>query len=262
MLTLLVICASAGLTGVAWGQSSTSPRSRLDSLLKQGQAIRETITQDFDSKLPTKPSESIPRPLDLDRQRLDSINNRLELIGKLIAEEKRSQIKPLNNNPNLPQPAVDQGDQTSETNGPPEIAQPPTKDPEFQPTIKPQETGFPDSQTVVPEPVDLVKLGNSLFRTGNYDRSIRSYQARLDQENDPAEQSWLKLMIACNHRLLGQLDQAESLFREVSNLRSAAPFVAQHARWSLKMIERRRVMKAEADQLQATLELLTSESDQ
>lgn len=233
----------------------TEPPSKLDLLLEGSQSLRQSIGgwQENDRFSDDPSNDTFSTDL---KDRLNKINNRLEVFRGMIEREQQALIQPAELRPGSnagsdPTAAV--------TNNPPPEVSSGTSQPteSFQPSLPPPTSGFPSGKPVLTEPVNPLELGNSLFMTGNFNSAIKSYQRVLDNSKDRSERAWLRLMIACSQRLLGDLDQAESLFREVTNQRDAGQFASAHARWNLKLIEKRRAANAELKQLQDQLNQLT-----
>lgn len=210
----------------------------------------------------------------VDRGRIDSINERISLLKKLAEEDKRraaekaaqdaaSQIITMPAN----QPKTPANEVSADPNVFDPTTQPADPPPEpFQPTVPktdPLQAKAAEATQVLQEPLDPFELGNSLFMTGNHEASIKSYQTIMKSASKE-DQVWLKCMMGCNYRMIGNLQKAEELFREVSNNRNAESYAVDYARWSLSYIESRRktieeyqVLEGEIDTI---LERMTNDS--
>ena len=233
----------------------TQPSSNLDLLLEGSQSLRQSIGgwQENDRFSDDPSNDTFSTDL---KDRLNKINSRLEVFRGMIEREQQALLQPAELRPRS---NVGSDPAAAVTNNPPPEVLAGTSQPteSFQPTLPPPTSGFPSGKRVLTETVNPLELGNSLFMTGNFKSAIKNYEQVLNNSKDRSEQAWLRLMIACSQRLLGNLDQAESLFREVTNQRDAGQFASAHARWNLKLIEKRRAANAELEQLQNQLKQLT-----
>ena len=202
----------------------------------------------------------------LDKGRIDSINERISLLKKLAEEDQRRAAEKaaqeaaskVNTMPAMPQPETTANGTDAESS----VFDPANRKPidppvtPFQPTLPkadPLTSKAAEATQVLQEPLDPFELGNSLFMTGNYEASIKSYQTIL-QDASAEDQVWLKCMMGCNFRLIGDLQKAEELFREVSNNRNAESYAVDYARWSLSYIESRRKPKEEFQVLEGEID--------
>ncbi len=96
------------------------------------------------------------------------------------------------------------------------------------------------SVRILPEPVDLFEMGNSLFEASEVAAALKAYDSVDKLELSPSGAVWLEYLTACCKRTLGELDTAEAIFRQVSNENSHPKLVAA-SRWWLKQIGRRRM---------------------
>lgn len=215
--------------------------------------------QDLQKPQPNQDGMATPNATGVDKNsvdmgRINSINERISLLKKLAEEEKRRAAEQaakaesqMNSMPPV-NPVTPANDNVGESNVFENVTQPIDPPPkEFQPTMPktdPLTTKAAEATQVLQEPLDPFELGNSLFMTGNYQASIKSYATILESVSKE-DQIWLKCMIGCNYRLLGDLQKAEELFREVSNSRVADSYAVDYARWSLTYLESRRSSKAE-----------------
>ncbi len=210
----------------------------------------------------------------LDTKRINSINERISLLKRLGEEDKRRASENSNQAvPVMPQPIRDSSmpkspeaesglnmfDPTGKTADPPVETFAPTL-----PPANPLAKHVAQAKQVVNQPLDPFELGNSLFMTGNYSASIKSYQTILEGASDN-DQVWLRCMMGCNYRLLNNFRKAEEAFREVSNSRDRESFAVDYSRWSLSYIEARRKSKAEfesiAKEIDSALERMKNESE-
>ena len=201
-----------------------------------------------------KPNASGVDKNSVDMGRINSINERISLLKKLAEEDKRRAAEEaakaesqMNSMPPV-NPVTPPNNNVGESNVFDNVTQPSDPPPEnFQPTMPktdPLTTKAAEATQVLQEPLDPFELGNSLYMTGNYQASIKSYATILESVS-PQDQIWLKCMMGCNYRLLGDLQKSEELFREVSNSRNADSIAVDYARWSLTYIESRQKSKEE-----------------
>lgn len=211
----------------------------------------------------------------IDQGRINSINDRISLLKKLAEEEKRRAAERAARDaasnvvtmpPTQPETSVNQGDPGTNNFDP--TAQTGDSRPEpFQPSVPqvdPLQTKAAEATQVLQEPLDPFELGNSLFMTGNYQASIKSYQTIM-KDASREDQVWLQCMMGCNYRLIGDLQKAEELFREVSNNRNGENYAVDYARWSLSYIESRQKTKDEyqviESEIDSILERMSGESE-
>lgn len=203
-----------------------------------------------------------PNTNSLDTDRINSINERISLLKRLADEERRKAAENAsefaNEAPktpamesNLPVPETQQQseifDSQMQNEPPPET---------FVPTLPPPDPMAKQAAAatkVVNQPLDSFELGNSLFMTGNYSAANKSYNTILDGAT-ASDEVWLRCMIGCNFRLLGELQKAEDAFRKASNSRERESYAVDYARWSLAYIEAKRKSQEEFSLIEQSID--------
>lgn len=111
----------------------------------------------------------------------------------------------------------------------------------------------PIPATVTTQPVDRLGLANNLFGTGDYELAFETYGKIKPAELQPRDKVWVEYQIACCHRKLGNIAEAEKQYRIVA-AQPQANFLSQSARWWLDALKNRKQLKAGLQQLHQTLE--------
>ena len=249
---------------------TTDPIQSKAEILAQ---LEELDSPKLEPSLPQSPPERLLKREDQANQadsvvssnRISKINNRINLLNKLMREEKEAAMRketqmrikapvatPSEASPNTEDETKPDFPETPET----KIAEPSES---FTPTLPVDKTGHNQGGTlVVAEPVNTFELGNSLFRTGNFAASIKSYQATLDQGAENEESTWLNVMLGCCFRLSGDYANAESSFRSVTSAK-LDPYARDYAKWNLDYIGRRRESQAEFQAIEAEIDAIVAE---
>lgn len=102
----------------------------------------------------------------------------------------------------------------------------------------------PPPKAVTPAAVDRQSLADSLFGTGEYRLALATYRQLIREENGSAEKSiWLRFQTANCYRHLGELQRAETYYREVAADRRDV-FISGMAKWWLEHLEERKKLAA------------------
>lgn len=120
-----------------------------------------------------------------------------------------------------------------------------------------------NAQPVVTRPVDSMELATSLFMTGNVAAARATCEERLksDATADADLAVWLRCLIGCCYRLEGNYDEAEMMFREVTNGKQLT-FPSDYSRWSLGYLKQRREMNDRFEQIATEIDSLVAEKVQ
>ncbi len=169
--------------------------------------------------------------------RLNSIQERISLIKKMVEEDKAraeaAKQRAMEAIVAKPEPPVK-----------PEPIEPepdPATDPTAKDDSEKDDTKKDEAKSgtqVVGQPVNPFKLASSLFRTGNIKESRKSYEVGLSDATSD-EQAWLLCFIGCCYRLEGNFGESEATFRKLLNSRSQS-YATEYAKWSLEYLETRR----------------------
>jgi hypothetical protein len=111
------------------------------------------------------------------------------------------------------------------------------------------------SVRILPEPVDLFEMGNSLFEASDVAAALKAYDSVNKSELSPSDAVWLEYLTACCKRTLGELDTAEAIFRQVSN-ENSHPQLVEASRWWLKQIGRRRMANETMSEIETEFDAL------
>lgn len=216
--------------------------------------------------------------------RIESIHQRIFLIRKLIDKEKNEPTSrrrdeasrlPTESEMTEDSPAnLKSNDSGSELTQPEEnpvassAASPTQSDSVTTEPQRPTETSVgkpPTNQVsdwgtkIATEPVDSFELASSLFMTGNYEGSKKTCEARLRSDIDPNQEAWLRCMIGCCERIMGEYTNAEASFRDVTNNRQDS-YPVDYARWNLGYIRQRQEMQQQFENVSSTMDALIKEA--
>jgi tetratricopeptide (TPR) repeat protein len=112
---------------------------------------------------------------------------------------------------------------------------------------------------ITTSPLNSLELANSLFITGRYSQALKGYQALLSSESTPlapVDRDWLQCLTANCHRILGQIPQAERLYREVVTSKQNS-YPVDHSKWYLDHLTRRKQLQAQMQVINAELEAVS-----
>ncbi len=129
------------------------------------------------------------------------------------------------------------------------------------PTRQPGEFAEPIPVPVTSGPVDRLRLADNLFATGEPQLALEIYEDIIELRQAPAKQTWIEYQMAGCHRQLGDLDQAERLYRVVTGTPNAE-FLSQSSRWWLESIKRQREIQARHNQLTKTVQTIDENIDE
>jgi len=114
-------------------------------------------------------------------------------------------------------------------------------------------------ERLLPEAVDSFALGESLYRTGNYESALKALRAANTEGMSQSERTWLDLIIALCERKTGAYEKAEGAFRDIANTKSK-DYPVQVAKWWLKYAESDHESKTKLESLETEIELLFERS--
>jgi tetratricopeptide (TPR) repeat protein len=127
------------------------------------------------------------------------------------------------------------------------------------PTV-PEEPDRPvAAERILSRPVNSFALGESLFRTGNYESALKAFQATDTSGMSPSERTWLELWTALCQRKLDAYDDAAGTLREIAN-EDSNDYPVQAAKWWLKYAESTHENRARFDSLASELDSLVERS--
>jgi TolA-binding protein len=244
--SLFFVLAMGGMAGSANGQSE----ARLVLAAYQETADESTpLVQD--SKPTTGPTTGL-----VTEERINSINDRISLIKKMVAKKRELEEAEK-------QKAVDLLVEQAKVDATPkpipnsevaeaEIPSVENDDPKEEESDPANDSMVISGTPVVAQPINPFKLANSLFRTGNVKASRKSYEAGL-AEASGEEKAWLQCFIACCYRLEGNFEKAETTFRELVN-RQSQSHATQYAKWCLEYLEARRGSIGQYKQIEAEID--------
>jgi tetratricopeptide (TPR) repeat protein len=108
------------------------------------------------------------------------------------------------------------------------------------------------SQTAAsPGPVDPMALGQSLFRTGDFDGALKAFELAKKSATDPHDRIAIKYLSAACLKKSGNVNESTMLFREVANSK-LDDVLAECARWQLSALQWQEATVARIAQLRAT----------
>lgn len=112
-----------------------------------------------------------------------------------------------------------------------------------------------EATEVLSGPVNSLALGQSLYRTKNYEAALKAFN-NVDVANmEPADRSWLELMKAMCHRRLDKTADSEAILRTLANDKSG-DYPVSAAQWWLKHSEAVSDSRPFFDQTSASIDSL------
>lgn len=183
------------------------------------------------------------------RGRINSINERINLIQQLIEEEKAAAARAkelaaaqatIEANKLNPESQAIAEDESVQESGDTDKATPNSQ--------RHDSTGI----LIFSEPVNPLELANSLFLTGNYSAARKQFESQLrnqQQQHTAEEKAWLQCLIGCCFRLESDFEPAETMFRSSTKNQKSA-FAFNHSKWSLSYIQQRRKRAEEFESIE------------
>ncbi len=92
------------------------------------------------------------------------------------------------------------------------------------------------AERILPNPVNAMALGESLYRTGNYESALKAFRSVSVDALSQSDRTWLDLLIALCQRKLGEFEKAQGTLREIANEEST-DYPVKAAKWWLKYAE-------------------------
>ncbi|QEF98846.1 Anaphase-promoting complex, cyclosome, subunit 3 [Stieleria maiorica] len=92
------------------------------------------------------------------------------------------------------------------------------------------------AERLLPKPVNALALGESLYRTGNYESALKAFRSVAVDKLSQSDRTWLDLLVALCQRKLGDYEKAQGTLRDIANEESA-DYPVQAAKWWLKYAE-------------------------
>jgi hypothetical protein len=229
LLSLLV--PWLGTTITASAQTGSRATIKYTSLQETDPDLSD-VSREWSSPPDARPTGAV------NKKRINSINNQISLIKELVAKEQEQARRAAAEEAKQAQLKKLEEAKAARLLAAPEIM---TNSPEPDPATSkpnPPEASADSGTPVVAQPINPLKLANSLFRTGNIEASRKSYTAGL-ADATPEEKVWLQCLIGCCYRLEGNFAKAESTFRDVTNQREGS-YAVDYAKWSLEYLDQRR----------------------
>ncbi|WP_182868224.1 tetratricopeptide repeat protein [Rhodopirellula sp. JC639] len=92
------------------------------------------------------------------------------------------------------------------------------------------------AERLLPNPVNALALGESLYRTGNYESALKAFRSVPVERLSQSDRTWLDLLIALCQRKRGEYEKAQGTLRDIANEESS-DYPVQAAKWWLKYAE-------------------------
>ena len=222
----------------AWNGSNgldfeTRLRRLMDSSSRLSNQLQKSTQTEFDS-VPSPPSEtdasrapSLAAPNTDNERKIDAIREQIRTLRRLRAERPDPKaLPPMNQpvapipdpistespSPAIPQPSISKIERNIEAGASLKSADENTGAVMIEPQIEATE--------VVAGPVNSLALGQSLYRTKNYDAAMKAFDAVDATTLNDTDRSWLALMKAMTERRLKRIDQSEAILRDLANAES------------------------------------------
>ena len=110
-----------------------------------------------------------------------------------------------------------------------------------------------DATTVIDGPVDRIGLADNLYALGELTIALEMYEQVDAKKVKPEEAYWVMFQRACCHRRLGQLEEAQKVYRRLAG-QEPAGWLAKTARWWLDQMDTRAAIKASLETQTAAVE--------
>ena len=198
-------------------------------------AMGNPLQHDAASTTPTRSlSEIRERIRILQRLRRDrSFADRIGETSPLPDSLMPSGPGPVNSNVAPPAPAA-----PTELSPSPSVVEQINQNLQDKPTeaaVGDQQTGDPsmEARTILPQPVNTLALGESLYRVGNYESALAALKKVDADQLSQSDRTWLDLLIALCQRRSGDYETAEGTLRDIANEESS-DYPVKAARWWLK----------------------------
>lgn len=253
--TLLLIALT--IPSPAWAQSGTKS-TPADNLNKFRSRLKDSIRLLDRSRTPADQQNGKSSTAEDRGQRIQSIQNRIDLLKKLMREQAEAEAA----NKNSPMELGNAGQSNNElrnfqpdqeTATPAQTPAPKLKNSEPPPQPETTTEVFPTELTV---PVNTAELAHSLFLAGNWEEALERYQYYQQQDELRfKEDIWAKCMMANCYRLKGDLNNAEAHYRELVALKNEA-YPVKISMWYLSYLTKRKQLKSDFQALAAEADSL------
>lgn len=242
-------------------------KAALENLQKETERVRKSLTNDTSriggnvKKIEPTVSSTQQKVVDAPKGELDTVDiyERIKLLENMYqkreVQTQKSAVPVSSNSLPVPMPPSSQQNRIS-----PDDLERMTNFQEREGEPMPDPTPFPvepamQVDRVLPVPVNLFEMGISLFQTGNLPTALEAFES-IDRNDITVEDSiWADYMIATCHRRLGNLDQAISVYREISNQRDDQRLKKASRAW-LKQLESSATSSAALEKLNSEYESL------
>ncbi|MEO1530037.1 MAG: hypothetical protein AAFX06_31880 [Planctomycetota bacterium] len=244
--------AQNGDSALAPVPRSTAGSRDVESRLKELQATMGRVSQQLGGPAPTNSNQPSPQPLfaepasppgTLDSEANDSVSairKQLRLLRTLRAQsatreppeskpKEEPALSPLPDMMEEPTPRDPNLEAIEESlDSVPDATTPAAESMEAPPNMEATE--------IVSSPVNSLALGQSLYRTGNYEAALKAFRNVSNNTLDDADRTWLELMKAMCHRRMAKTSDSDAILRTLANEKSSE-YPVSAARWWLKHSE-------------------------
>lgn len=249
--------------------------SKIADLIRATDQAKKRITASPEQQVPkndslsqTAEQNSAENAMTKTAGEASEIRKRLQLLRRLrLSAPQKTPTTPNATSPSPP--SVDEalspvasGPNLSEVNAPPGL-ETVESNIDSQMTDAPSITDNPpmiQSQQILDSAVDLLQLGESLYRTQNYTAAIRSFESIDETKLSLSDQSWLELMTALSRRALGDKDEAQATLRDLANS-DGADYTVPLAKWWLAHSEATDAVKTKLQEVENQLSPLKQRID-
>lgn len=107
-------------------------------------------------------------------------------------------------------------------------------------------------ETTPPIVVDEIQAAMNRFRDNDIETAKRTFQLIDPTTLSNEDRAFVRYMLACCHRRLGNISEAETLYREVANSPDDE-FFANCAIWQLSLIRSEKELQTQLEQLRSRL---------
>jgi hypothetical protein len=102
--------------------------------------------------------------------------------------------------------------------------------------------------------VDEIQAAMNRFRDNDIETAKRTFQLIDPTTLSNEDRAFVRYMLACCHRRLGNISEAETLYREVANSPDDE-FFANCAIWQLSLLRSEKELQTQLEQLRSRLKL-------
>ena len=216
-------------------ESSQALTELIQRIERNSKKLNGEISQEQENERPgqTRPGEPTGS---IDHQRsISEIREQLKLLRNIRPSKGTGQqpTEKLPLTPGTSPPSTDRGqplrtNQAMQMNSPPPDAMTNPPNPGDQSI---------SATRIIPEPVNTLEMGNSIFMTGNYPAALEAFDKVDESKITAGDTMWLHAMKAACHRRLKDTAAANGFYREIANAKVDGVSIKKNASFWLEYNE-------------------------